>query len=233
MAASMIVLGRVPGVDRPAVMTLVPRVDGGSLVLLDLGANVDCKPTLLAQFAVLGHAFAQDVLHLSHPRVGLVSNGAESGKGNDQVRRAAELVSKLPLRFVGQVEPTVAFDGGCDVLVCDGFVGNIMLKTVESTVDVVGALLKEELNRRPSAKVGAWLLQGAFRRYRARTDYAAIGGALLLGVNGVVVVGHGRSDEDAVCAAIRQAHHCAAERLAERLHQAMSRDVESTEPPTC
>jgi glycerol-3-phosphate acyltransferase PlsX len=203
------VLGPVAGVERPPLCTVVPRKDGGQLVLLDLGANVDCKPQHLAQFAVLGDAYARAVLQLEHPRVGLLANGEERGKGNTQVRAAFAEIEQLDLEFVGNVEPLGALRGECDVLVCDGFVGNVMLKTVEGTVEVVGRILREEIRRRPGAQFGAWLLQGAIRRFRQRTAYDAIGGALLLGVNGVAVVGHGRADARAVASALRFARTCA------------------------
>lgn len=206
MASAMYVLRPLPGVDRPALATVVPRKDGGQLVLLDLGANVDCKPVHLAQFAVLGDAYARAVLNLDNPRVGLLANGEEEGKGNDQVRRAWPEIEPLNLNFVGNVEPLGAFRGECDVLVCDGFVGNVMLKTVEGTVEVMGRILGEEIRRRPSARVGAWLLGGAWRRFRQRTAYDSVGGALLLGVDGVAVVGHGRADARAVASALRYAH---------------------------
>ncbi len=230
MAASMVELGRIPGVDRPAVTTVVPRLDGGSLVILDLGANVDCKPAQLGQFAVMGHVFARDVLDIAQPRVGLLSNGEEAGKGNALVQAAVEVLSNLPVGFIGQVEPTAAFRGACDVLVCDGFVGNVMLKSVEATVEIVSKLLKEEIRRRPSAKLGAWLISGAFRRFRSRTEYAAIGGAQLLGVDGVVVVGHGRADAEAVASAIRRAHLCAAEHLASHIGDAVSETLKAETP---
>ncbi len=230
MAAALVELGRIDGVDRPAVMTVVPRTDGGHLVLLDLGANVDCKPSHLGQFAVMGHVFARDVLGHAEPSVGLLSNGEESGKGNELVRAAVPFLESAPIHYVGQVEPTAAFRGAVDVLVCDGFVGNVMLKSVEATVEVVGKLLKEEILRRPSAKFGAWLLQGAFRRYRSRTEYAAIGGAQLLGVDGVVVVGHGRADAEAVASAIRLAHRCASEQLAARISQAVAETLQKEGP---
>jgi len=222
MAASMVELGRIPGVTRPAVTTVVPRLDGGALVILDLGANVDCKAEQLGQFAVMGHVFARDVQGIVQPRVGLLSNGEEVGKGNAQVQAAVEVIESLPVHFVGQVEPTAAFRGACDVLVCDGFVGNVMLKSVEATVEIVSKLLKEEIRRRPSARLGAWLISGAFRRFRARTEYAAIGGAQLLGVDGVVVVGHGRADAEAVASAIHRAHHCASEHLSSHIGEALS-----------
>jgi len=221
MASALFELGRLPGVDRPAVTRAVPRADGGQLVILDLGANVDCKPGQLAQFAVMGHCFAAHVLDLEEPRVGLLSNGDEEGKGNELVRAAVPLLADLDLDYIGQVEPTAAFRGACEVLVCDGFVGNIMLKTVEATADVVGRQLKEQIISTPKAQVGAWLMRGAFQRFRSRTDWSRFGGAMLLGVDGVVLVGHGRSDAAAVAATIQHAHHCAQQALAERLSVAI------------
>ncbi|MES2638268.1 MAG: phosphate acyltransferase PlsX [Myxococcota bacterium] len=209
MASALHVLGPIPGIERPPLATVVPRRDGGQLVLVDLGANVDCKPHHLAQFAVLGDAYARAVLGLAHPRVGLLANGEERGKGNTQVRAAWPELEALPLNFVGNVEPLGALRGECDVLVCDGFVGNVMLKTVEGTVEVVGRVLRDEIRRRPTAQLGAWLLQGAIRRFRQRTAYDAVGGALLLGVEGVAVVGHGRADPRAVASALRYARSCA------------------------
>lgn len=208
MAAALHVLGPIPGVDRPPLCTVVPRLDAGHLVLLDLGANVDCKPALLAQFAVLGEAYARVVLKLEKPRVGLLANGEERGKGNDQVRAAFPEIEALGLNFVGNVEPLQALRGDCDVLVCDGFVGNVMLKTVEGTAEVILQILREEIKRRPSARFGTWLLSGAWRRFRERTAYDAVGGAVLLGVNGVAVVGHGRADARAVASAVRFAASC-------------------------
>ena len=208
MACALHVLGVIPGVERPPLATVVPRRDGGQLVLLDLGANVDCKPSHLAQFAVLGEAYARAVLGIDQPRVGLLANGEERGKGNTQVRAAFPEIEALGLAFVGNVEPLGALRGECDVLVCDGFVGNVMLKTVEGTVEVLGRTLREELGRRPDALLGRWLMQGAFRRFRQRTTYDSIGGALLLGVEGVAVVGHGRADARAVASALRYARSC-------------------------
>lgn len=209
MAAALHVLGPIPGVDRPPLCTVVPRKDGGQLVLLDLGANVDCKPAHLAQFAVLGDAYARAVLKLDAPRVGLLANGEERGKGNDQVRAAFPALEALDLRFVGNVEPLHALRGECDVLVCDGFVGNVMLKTVEGTAEVVAQILRDEIKRRTSARIGAWFLGGAWRRFRQRTAYDAVGGALLCGVEGVAVIGHGRADARAVASAVRYAAACA------------------------
>ncbi len=221
MAAAFFVLGRLDGVDRPAISLLVPRTDGGRLVLLDLGANVDSRPQHLVQFAAMGQAFAKVLGLGEEPRIGLLSNGEEPGKGDERVREAGARLAALPLPFVGNVEPAAAFRGACEVLVCDGFVGNIMLKTVEATAEVVTTILREEVLRQASAKAGAWLLRPALRRVRERTDYASQGGALLLGVRGVVVVGHGRSDASAVHSAVRYAARCAADGLVERVAAAM------------
>lgn len=208
MAAAVHVLGMMEGIARPALVTVVPRIDGGEMVLLDLGANVDCRPEQLAEFARMGDAYARVVLGIAEPRVGLLSNGEERSKGNHLVRAALPLIEALPLRFVGPVEPTDALRGAVDVLVCDGFVGNVMLKTVEATVEVVTALLRQEIARHPTERLGAWWLRSPLRRFRQRTGGSAYGGALMLGVNGVVVVAHGRSDADAVAAAVRVARRC-------------------------
>jgi glycerol-3-phosphate acyltransferase PlsX len=212
LVASVIELGLLEGVDRPAVATVLPRSDGGRLVLLDAGANVDCRPEQLACFALLGAAYAE-VLGVRDPRIGLLSNGEEDGKGNLQVRASLSLLRSLPIRVVGNIEPTAAMSGGCDVLVCDGFVGNILLKAAEGAVDTVVRLLREEIRRTPAGMLGALLLRGAFRRFRARVAWDAHGGALLLGTEGVVVVGHGRANPHAVAQAIRLAARAAEGRL--------------------
>ena len=223
MAAALLELGRIPGVERPAVCAALPRADGGRLVLLDLGATVDTRPEQLAQFAVLGEIFARAVLGVDAPRVGLLSNGGERGKGNEAVKAADRALDALPLDYAGPMEPTAAFRGGCDVLVCDGFVGNVLLKTAEATAELVGGLLKREVLRAPQHRLAGWLLAPAFARLRAQLDYKAVGGGQLLGVNGVVLVGHGRSDARAVMAAIRHAHHCAGQDLRLRLAEGIAR----------
>ncbi|MCA9572062.1 MAG: phosphate acyltransferase PlsX [Myxococcales bacterium] len=202
--AAVLDLGTLEGADRPAIATMLPRRDGGRLVLLDAGANVDCRPELLASFAQLGAAYAE-VSGVPRPRVGLLANGEEDGKGNMQVRATLPLLRSLDLDVVGNVEPSAAMEGACDVLVCDGFVGNVLLKAAEGAVGTVVALLREEIRRRPSGMVGAFLLRGAFKRFRARVAWDATGGALLLGARGVVVVGHGRANAVAVQGAIETA----------------------------
>ena len=215
-------LGLLTRVERPALVTVVPRADGGEAVLLDLGANVDCKPEMLAQFAVMGEAYARCVLGLQRPRVGLISNGEERNKGNAQVRAALPLLEELPLNFVGPIEPYDAFHGAADVVVCDGFVGNVMLKTVEATVDVSVNLMQREIARMPHWRLGAHFMRSALRRFRLRTNSSAYGGGQLLGVKGVVVVGHGRSDADAVEAALKVAQRCDEQGVVGVVSQALS-----------
>lgn len=205
LVGAVLDLGVIPGVERPAVATVLPRSDGGQLVLADAGANVDCRPEQLASFALLGAALAE-ALGVEQPRVGLLANGSEPGKGNMQVRATLPLLEALPLTVVGNIEPPQAFRGGCDVLVCDGFVGNILLKGVEGAAETVISLLKAEIEAHKSAQLGAWLLQRTLGGLRAKVAWESIGGGLLLGVEGVVVVGHGRSNAEAVTAAIALAH---------------------------
>ena len=221
LVASILELGVLPGVERPAVASVIPRADGGRLVVVDSGANVDCRSDQLANFAILGSAFAE-VLGTPKPRVGLLSIGEEPGKGNDQVRAAWDLIQETPVAFVGNVEPTTALSGGCDVLVCDGFVGNVFLKTVEATAETVLAITRRELGREPVARVAAWLLQRRLRKLRRRLAWESTGGALLLGVRGVVVVGHGRTDSDAAYSGIAMAHRAVSEGLLNALETRLS-----------
>lgn len=230
MAAALLRLGRIEGVERPALTTIAPRADGGRLVLLDLGANADCRPQHLVQFALMGAVFARFALGLERPRVGLLSNGEEVGKGNELVRMTGPLLAALDLDFVGNIEPPGAFGGDCDVLVTDGFTGNVMLKTVEATAQVVTNLLRAETRGAVSRAVGARLLAPLLRRFRERTDARAVGGALLLGVKGVVVVGHGRSDARAVASALRHAAGLAESGLGGRMDGAIQRALAGALP---
>lgn len=220
LVAAVIEAGVLEGVDRPAIALTLPRADGGRVVLLDAGANVDCRPEQLASFAQLGSAYASS-LGVDAPRVALLSNGEEQGKGNDLVRSAWPLIEALPLHFVGNVEPTQAFGGACDVLVCDGFSGNIMLKAVEGAADTVLSLLGAELRRHPVAKLGAWLLQPSLKRLTGRVAWDAHGGGILLGLEQIVVVGHGRANPTSVSAAIQLAHRAAGQGLVRQVRQAL------------
>lgn len=224
LVASVLELGVMPGVERPAIASVLPRADGGRLVVVDSGANVDCRSEQLANFAVLGSAFAE-FLGTATPRVGLLSIGEEESKGNDQVRAAQRGLVEAPIHFIGNVEPTVALSGGCDVVVCDGFVGNIFLKTVEATAETVLTIARRELGREPVAQVAAWLLQRRLRHLRTRLAWESTGGALLLGVKGVVVVGHGRTGPDAAVAGIEMARRAASNGLLSALEQHLKRSL--------
>jgi glycerol-3-phosphate acyltransferase PlsX len=200
--------GMVPGVDRPALATTIPtRVRPA--VLLDAGANVECRPQHLLQFAVMGSVYARLAHGVEEPRIGLLSIGEEESKGNELTREAHQLLKASSLRFIGNVEGREIYSGVADVIVCDGFTGNIVLKTSEGLVETVEALLGDELQGTFSSQVGYLLSKRAFRRFRRRVDYSEYGGAALLGVAGLVIVAHGRSSARAVRNAVAMAYRFA------------------------
>lgn len=203
MMLGTLVVGRLPGVIRPAIVNHFPTIDGGTTIMLDMGANVDCKPEWLAQFATMGSIYARSVLKIAEPRVGLVANGTEEGKGSESVRATHELLKTAPVKYIGLVEPHELFKGGCDVFVVDGFAGNLILKTTEGVVDAVFTLLKREIKARPLAMLGAMLAAPAFRAVKAKSDYDEYGAATLLGVDGAAFIGHGRSNPKAIKNAIK------------------------------
>ncbi len=204
MAIAMFTLGVLPGVDRPAIAVVLPNKSGRT-VLLDVGANVDPKPWHLAQYAVMGHVYSRDLLGVAKPRVGLLSVGEEEGKGNELVREVFKRLEDSPINFVGNVEGRDVYNGNADVVVTDGFTGNVCLKVSESLADMVFHLLRAELTRSPATKLGALLVRPAFRRFWKRVDYAETGGAPLLGINGACIICHGASPARAVKNAIRVA----------------------------
>jgi glycerol-3-phosphate acyltransferase PlsX len=210
--------GMVPGVDRPALATTIPtRIRPA--VLLDAGANVECRPHHLLQFAVMGGVFARVALGIEKPRIGLLSIGEEETKGNELTRDAHRLLKAAPVHFIGNVEGREIYSGVADVVVCDGFTGNIVLKTSEGLVEAVEALLGEELQGTVPGQVGYLLSRRAFRRFRRRVDYSEYGGAPLLGVAGLAVVGHGRSSARAVRNAIAMASRFASGDFVQRVEQ--------------
>ncbi len=213
--------GVLAGVERPALAVTVPTRSGAA-VLLDVGANLECRANHLVQFGVMGAAYARVDLGLANPRVGLLSIGEEAGKGNDLIRDAHAGLTAAPVAFVGNIGAQDLFSGRADVVVCDGFTGNIALKVGEGVVDVIDAMLREELSARPVARLGAWLSRAALRRFRQRVDYAEYGGAPLLGVGRVTVVGHGRSSARAVRSGILMAARLVEERVLERLAEALA-----------
>jgi glycerol-3-phosphate acyltransferase PlsX len=204
MAGALMVLRKIRGVDRPAITATIPTPTG-PIVLIDAGANVGCKPVHLLQFGCMGEAYARKILGIPRPRVGIVSIGEEETKGTDLTRETAALFRKTGLCFVGNVEGRDFFAGKADVFVCDGFVGNVVLKTMEGMATALVDFLKEEILKSQMAKVGALLAGGAIRRVKTRLDYAEYGGAPLLGVKGGVVICHGSSDARAMKNAIRSA----------------------------
>jgi glycerol-3-phosphate acyltransferase PlsX len=206
MATAKIVQGVVRGVTRPALAGIFPTVKRGTpVVVLDVGANVDCSPRMLAQFAVMGEIYSRVVLRRSRPRVGILSIGEEEHKGNDLTRAALPLLKKLNLDFIGNVEGRDLYGGEVDVIVCDGFIGNVALKVSEGLVDLMKHLLRESLEATITGRIGALLAKEAFTDFKKRVDYSEYGGAPLLGVRGVCIIGHGRSTAKAIKNAIRMA----------------------------
>lgn len=205
MATAKMVQGVVPGVDRPALASAFPTLKGTPAVMIDVGANVDCNPRMLAQFAVLGDIYSRVIFHTEKPRVGLLSIGEEEHKGNELTRAAAPLLKSLPLNFIGNVEGRDLYTGEADVIVCDGFIGNVALKVSEGMVDVIKHLLHVSLEATITRKIGYVLSRTAFTDFRKRVDYSEYGGAPLLGVRGVCIICHGRSNANAIRNAIRVA----------------------------
>jgi glycerol-3-phosphate acyltransferase PlsX len=205
MATAKMVLGTLPGVDRPALAAVLPTSTGTPSILLDVGANVDCKAQNMEQFAVMGEMYARHVLKIERPRVGLLSIGEEEGKGNDLTREAFPRLRELPLNFIGNVEGRDIYNGRADVVVCDGFIGNVALKASEGLAHLVRDLLRASLNSTVRAQVGALLSRRAFNDFKKRLDYSEYGGAPLLGLRGVCIVGHGSSNDRAIMNGIRVA----------------------------
>ena len=205
MVAAKLALGTIPGVDRPALATPVPGISWQTLVL-DVGANVDCKPHNLLQFAIMGHFYSELVLGVGRPRVGLLSIGEEKGKGDRLTIEAHRLLAETDLNFVGNVEGRDVYAGTVDVVVCDGFVGNVVLKVSEGLGEMISTMLRTEARKSASSAVGFLLAKGALAALRKRADYAEYGGAPLLGVRGACLVCHGRSNPKAIRNALRLAH---------------------------
>lgn len=204
MASSLLYLGRLKGIDRPAIAGVIPTKRGAT-ILIDMGANVDVKPDNLVQFALMGHIYAEKILGILRPRVGLLSIGEEDSKGNELTRAALPLLKSMDINFVGNVEGRDIFNGTLDVVVCDGFVGNVILKSAEGLVTSVLHIVREEVKKSAMARVGMFLSIPVFKRIQRRLDYAEYGGAPLLGVNGVTVVAHGSSNAWALKNAVRMA----------------------------
>lgn len=222
--ATLHTLRRIPGVHRPALSTIL-TLAGQSMILLDIGANTDTRPEWLVQYGVMGSVYAERALGLHQPRVALVSNGEEAGKGTTLVQQAAELLAGVGVNFIGNAEPKEVLGGAVDVAVMDGFTGNVMIKTMEAIGQMLFGLLRQELQKDVRSKVGGMLSRPALRRVYRQADPFEIGGAPLLGVNGVVIIGHGRSNALAIKNAIRQARAAVNGGIVEAIREGLRREA--------
>lgn len=205
MSLATLRLGRVKGISRPAIATLMPTTQANQKTLvLDVGANVDCKAENLFEFAIMGYAYAKEIMRIDNPRIGLLSNGEEDCKGNEITKDAFEMLKKLD-SFIGNVEGNQIFDGSVDVIICDGFVGNILLKTSEGVASAITKIIKQSVKKSPLAILGAILMKSVFRGLKNQIDYDEYGGAPLLGVKDCVIISHGKSSSKAIKNAIFQA----------------------------
>jgi phosphate acyltransferase len=219
MAIAKMVFGKVPGVDRPALTGVFPTHKGTPVVVVDVGANVDCEPEMLQQFGLMGEIYSRLVLKIKRPRVGLLSIGEEEHKGNALTRDATPLLKSLSLNFLGNVEGRDIFSGHVDVIVCDGFVGNVALKVSEGLSEMIRKMLRESLESTVTRKIGYALSRSAYKEFKKRIDYAEYGGAPLLGVKGVCIICHGRSDSNAIKNAIRVAADFASSNMNQRIEE--------------
>ena len=221
--SARVVMGMIEGVSRPALAAILPNVKGHTL-LLDVGANVDAKPNHLREFAVMGHFYAQMVFGIASPRVGLLSIGEEEGKGNELTKEVFRVLKETGLNFIGNAEGRDVYNGNADVVVCDGFTGNVVLKTAESVAALLVHKVKQELRRDPLARLGALFMLPALRRLKAEIDWEEYGAAPLLGVNGVCFVGHGSSKSKAFRSAIRTLARFVEERVNEHIREEIQAD---------
>jgi phosphate acyltransferase len=221
IAISKMVFSTVPEVDKPALAAILPTLTDHA-VLLDVDANVACKPHHLVQFAVMGHLFSKKIVGIASPRVGLMSVGEEESKGNELTKEVHKVLKQVNLNFIGNVEGRDIYNGRADVIVCDGFTGNVALKTSEGLIEAVLKLLKEELSRNLKAKLGALLSQQSFKRLKRRLDYSEYGGAPLLGLRGASIICHGRSSSNAIKNAIRVAKEYAENQVNDKIEVELS-----------
>jgi glycerol-3-phosphate acyltransferase PlsX len=221
MTSAYKVLGTIEGVSRPALAAILPRAEGHTVVL-DVGANVDSKPSYLREFAVMGHFYAQMLFGLEAPRVGLLSIGEEEGKGNELTKETFRVLKETGVNFIGNAEGRDVYNGNADVVVCDGFTGNVLLKASEALAEMIGKLIREELTRSTKRKIGAMLARGAFDDLKKRVDYSEYGGAPLLGVRGGCIICHGRSNAKAIKNAIRVAREFSVNRIDEKIQEKIS-----------
>lgn len=222
MATAKMVQGVVPGVDRPALASVFPTLKGTPAVMVDVGANVDCDPHMLSQFAVMGDIYSRTIFHTRQPKVGLLSIGEEEHKGNDLTRAATPVLKSLRLNFIGNVEGRDLFTGKADVIVCDGFIGNVALKVSEGLVDVTRQMLQESLKATVTRQLGYVLSRSAYHEFKKRVDYSEFGGAPLLGVKGVCIICHGRSNANAIKNAIRVASEFTGGQINDKIEEGLN-----------
>ena len=206
MSLATLKLGRIKGVSRPAICTTMPTINGNPSMILDAGANTDCKPEYLVDFAIMGHEYAKSIMGYANPRVGLLSNGEEDTKGNELTKATFPLLKEFEF-FQGNVEGRDIFNGSVDVVVCDGFSGNLVLKASEGVASAISQILKQEIKKCPIRTLGAMLMKGAFKNLKKKIDHSEYGGAPLLGVKNVVIISHGSSNARAIECAVYQALH--------------------------
>ncbi|MDU4697705.1 MULTISPECIES: phosphate acyltransferase PlsX [Paenibacillus] len=222
MTTGLLVVGRMEGIERPALAPMIPTLDGRGVLALDLGANMDAKPEHLAQYALMGSVYREKVHGIAKPRVGLLNVGTEAMKGNELTKAAFPLLEAMPIQFVGNVEARDVLTGACDVLVCDGFAGNILLKSLEGTAGAMFSILKQEFTKSLKNKLAAAVLMPSLRSLKTMMDYKEHGGAPLLGLSGLVVKGHGSSDGGAIKNAVRQARTALQSHLTESIAREIS-----------
>lgn len=225
MATSLFVLGKLEGVERPAIAVFMPTIKGTSIIL-DMGANVDCKPNHLLQFAIMGEAYAKYLLKNPNPCVGLLSIGEEETKGNELTKETFKLLTETSLNFIGNVEGRDVMTGKADVVVCDGFIGNVVLKVSESVAEAISHMIRENIGNNLARKLGYLLMRPAFRALKRRVDYAEYGGAPLIGINGISIISHGRSSDRAIKNAIRVAAELAKSEVNKHLHEDIVKNME-------
>jgi glycerol-3-phosphate acyltransferase PlsX len=220
VCAATLDLGLLPGIERPGIAIVAPTLKGISLII-DVGANIDAKPSQLLQYGIMADAYFRYILNRPNPTVGLLNIGEEESKGTGLVKEARELLEKSRLNFIGNVEGKDLFGGKCDIIVCDGFLGNVALKVTESVVETMQAFLKRHILRNPLSKLGLLFLKNSFSRFKKEMDYSEYGGAPLLGVNGVVIIGHGRSNAKAIKNAVRVAKEEVERKFNEKILEAI------------
>jgi len=223
MVASKMVIGTLPGVDRPCLATVLPTMKGRPTVLVDVGANVDCRPEHIAQFGLMGSVYAEEVLGIQRPRVGVLSVGEEEGKGSAATKEAAQALKDMDINFTGNAEGRDIWNGNFDVIACDGFVGNALLKSAEALAEGLMHGLRDTFYENMFTKLGALLAKPALRRFAKKLDYAEYGGAPLLGVKGISIIGHGRSNGRAVHSAIRAALVACEHRVNDHIQESLGR----------